>query len=223
MKAFRWLPAVVASACLSACASGQGLALTGATLHLPTAPTMRPLATTTMYTSPDGGIYQNPDPLDVVLLSRAPAAPIIDRLGPNVADWRSLNPLGDFTFVGVSIRNQGAAGSDLQLNIVQIASDFAPAGTTNGSLRHFYHPMFPLAMLSAGTSDANCSVHVDPGHSALAVLLYPPIRATPSIVWGVFDGFAITVPFGGAVPSAASAWHVTACEPPPAPPSPPAT
>ena len=32
------------------------------------------------------------------------------------------------------------------------------------------------------------------------MLAYPPISATPSIVWGVFDVFAIRAPFGGGLP-----------------------
>ncbi|MBV8446001.1 MAG: hypothetical protein JOZ92_08810 [Candidatus Dormibacteraeota bacterium] len=188
-------------------------------LGLPTAATVQSLATTTVYTSPDGGIYENPDPLSVIMVARAPGGSLSGMLPGDSAAISQLAPLGDFTFVGLRISNHGQAGSDEQLNVAQIASDFAPAGTASGALRQYYHPMFALALLSQQSSDSSCSVHLDPGQSSVVVLVYPPIDATSSIVWGVYDVFALRTPLGGALPQGVASWQATPCVPPEAPPS----
>lgn len=171
------------------------------------------LASTTLFTSPDGGIYQNPDPIKVLMVLRQRAASVMQQLGTAASGWSALQRFGDFTFVGVEIANHGAAGSDAQLNSAQIAVDFAPQGTSSGSLRHFYHPTYPLAILRTQPSDVQCGVHIDPGHDAVVVLLYPPVTATGSIVWGMYQQFALRVPFSGGVPSARG-WHAAICTPP---------
>lgn len=202
--------AVAACLMLGGCAGGDAAATTS--LTFPDAG--RTLASTTLYTSPDGGIYQNPDPLQVLMVVRQSAAPVMRQLGGAAASWTALQRFGDFTYIGVSITNRGAAGSDAGLNNAQIASDFAPAGTDAGPLRHFYHPMFPLAVLRTQRSDVQCGVHLDPGHSATVVLVYPPISATDSLVWGMYKTFALRLPFGGGLPHAAGGWHASACTPP---------
>ena len=193
---------------ISGCAGG-GTAATE--LRFPTGTTA--LASTTLFTSPDGGIYQNPDPITVLMAVRESADPVMHQLGPAASSWSALQRFGDFTYVGVEIVNHGAAGSDPQLNSAQIAVDFAPQGTSSGSLRHFYHPTYPLAILRTQPSDVQCGAHIDPGHSAVMVLLYPPVNATSSIVWGMYQTFAVRVPFRGGVPTA-TGWRATACTPP---------
>lgn len=195
---------------LSGCAGGD----TGAVTSLTFPGAAGALAATTLYTSPDGGIYQNPDPVQVLMVARRSPASVMRQLGRTAASWAALQRFGDFTYVGVSITNRGAAGSDPQLNGAQIASDFAPAGTDSGALRHFYHPLFPLAILRSANSDVQCGVHLDPGRSAVIVLLYPPVSATDSIVWGMYKTFAVRAPFGGGVPRSAGSWRASACTPP---------
>ena len=202
------LGSLVTAAFISGCAGGAG---TPTMLTFPTATAV--LAGTTLFTSPDGGIYQNPDPIKVVMVLRESAGAVMRQLGAAASSWSALQRFGDFTYVGVEIVNHGAAGSDPQLNSAQIAVDFAPQGTSSGSLRHFYHPIYPLAILRTQPSDVQCGVHLDPGRSAVMVLLYPPIAATNSIVWGMYQTFAVRVPFRGGVPSTAG-WHATACTPP---------
>ena len=199
----------------AACASAPQHAVQ---LSLPRSASAHPLASTTLFTSPDGGIYQNPDHLDVQLVMRHAPDEVLQMLPGSAPSWQGLRGLGAFTFIGVAVRNDGKAGSDPQLNALQIASDFAPAGTASGPLRQYYHPMFPLAMLSAHVSDANCTLHVDPGEQAVAVLVYPPISASNSIVWGVYQSFALRLPFGGALTQIPAAWTATACLAPQAPP-----
>lgn len=203
---------LVLSATLLAACAGSTPTVTLTALGLPQGGSA--LADVTINTSPDGGIYQNPDPMTVDMVGRAPGVPLIRIGGSDATGWKALEPYGDFTFVGISVRNHGAAGSDPQLNAMQIAADYAPAGTASGPLSHFYHPMFPLAILSLESSDQNCTLHVDPGETQLAVLVYPPISATPTIVWGVFDLFAIRAPFGGGLPEASQHWRLTTCTPP---------
>lgn len=152
--------------------------------------------------------------MTVVMVSRAPGAPLIAKGGSAASGWASLKQFGDFTFIGITVRNRGAAGSDPQLNEMQIAADYAPKGTEAGPLSRYYHPMFPLALLSLEPSDQHCALHVDPGQTQLAVLAYPPISATPSIVWGVFHLFAVRAPFGGGLPDASGTWQLTPCTPP---------
>ena len=193
---------------ISGCAGG-GTAPTE--LRFPTGTTA--LASTTLFTSPDGGIYQNPDPIKVLMVVRESADSVMRQLGAAASSWSALQRFGDFTYVGVEIVNHGAAGSDPQLNSSQIAVDFAPQGTSSGSLRHFYHPTYPLAILRTQPSDVQCGVHIDPGHSAVMVLLYPPVSATSSIGWGMYQTFALRVPFRGGVPSA-TGWRAAACTPP---------
>ena len=193
---------------VSGCAGGS----TAATeLRFPTGTTA--LASTTLFTSPDGGIYQNPDPIKVLMVVRESAGSVMHQLGTAASSWSALQRFGDFTYVGVEIVNRGAAGSDPQLNSAQIAVDFAPQGTSSGSLRHFYHPMYPLAILRTQPSDVQCGVHIDPGHNEVMVLLYPPVNASSSIVWGMYQTFALRVPFRGGVPSA-TGWRAAACTPP---------
>lgn len=202
------LGSLTAVVLVSGCAGG-GTAETE--LRFPTGTTA--LASTTLFTSPDGGIYQNPDPIKVLMVVRESAGSVMRQLGAAASSWSALSRLGDFTYVGVEIANHGAAGSDPQLNSAQIAVDFAPQGTSSGSLRHFYHPTYPLAILRTQPSDVQCGVHIDPGHSAVMVLLYPPVSATGTIVWGMYQTFALRVPFSGGVPSA-TGWRAAACTPP---------
>ncbi|MBV9101535.1 MAG: hypothetical protein JOZ46_06495 [Candidatus Dormibacteraeota bacterium] len=200
---------------LAACAS-PGAAV-GSSLSLPVAAGAA-LAEVSIYTSPDGGIYRNPDHLELRMVTRAPADALAALL-PAVAGLHDLASLGGFTFVGVVVRNDGKAFSDPQLNALQIASDYAPDGTASGPLRHYYHPLFPLAVLTLHGSDASCTVHVDPGQSVVAVLVYPPIRATGSIVWGAYHDFAVRAPLGGSLPPGSYSWRAQACVPPQAAPA----
>jgi hypothetical protein len=193
---------------VTGCAGGAGATTP---LHFPPATTA--LAITTLFTSPDGGIYQNPDPLRVLMVLRESADSVMHELGPAASSWGALKQFGAFTYVAVEIQNHGAAGSDPQLNNTQIAVDFAPPAASSGSVRHFYHPIYPLAILRTKPSDVQCGAHIDPGRSAVMVLLYPPITATDSIVWGMYQMFALRVPFSGGVPSS-SGWHAAVCTPP---------
>jgi len=201
---------------LTGCAGSPAAAPSNG-LRLPTTQTVHTLAQTTVYTSPDGGIYQNPDPLQIIMVARAPASVLSGLLPSDGGVVTALQGLGDFTFIAVRIHNGGQAGSDQPFNVAQIASDFAPKGTDAGPLRQYYHPMFTLAMLSPFSSDSSCTVHVDPGQTSTVVLVYPPVDATATIVWGEYDDFALRAPFGGGLPPAATRWLATPCVPPTAP------
>ena len=145
MSARRAAVATLLCALLVACA-GATPAVSLKALGLPVGG--KALADVTISTSPDGGIYQNPDPMTVLMVRRASGNELIERGGPGAKGWDALKRYGDFTFVGIAVHNKGAAGSDPQLNAMQIAADYAPKGTASGPLSHFYHPMFPLALLS---------------------------------------------------------------------------
>jgi hypothetical protein len=175
------------------------------------------LATVPVATSPDGGIYRNPDRLDVLLVGTLGGGAVAARLGlgPSAAGWTALRPLGDLLVVGLRLRNDGKASSSPEVGDLQVASDYAPPGTDAGPLRHFYHPTLPLAALSTSGVSADCSVRLDPGQSAAVVLLYPPIRRTPAILWGRYGEFAVQLPLGGGLPPGLGTLRGVACSPPP--------
>jgi hypothetical protein len=210
----RRAPLLGAVLALAACGGG-GPTLPATALGLPaTAASAPPLASTRVATSPDGGIYVNWDDLAVVLLTRADAAPIAERLGDRAAEWPALRPLGRFTVLGIRLHNDGKAGSEPQLDDLQVASDFAPEGTASGPLRHLYHPTFPLAALSDRAIAGNCTVHLDPGQTATVLLVYPPLRPSASYLWGRFHRFALELRPGGGAASLDGDLHVAACTPP---------
>jgi hypothetical protein len=200
---------------LPACGSAAGIDASG--LGLPESSTAAALATATVATSPDGGIYKNPDHLEVMLVARHSVAVIAGQLGVAASQWSQLSGLGDFTLVAVRLRDDGKVSSDPQLRDLQMASDYAPAGTSAGPLRHFYHPTFPLALVADSEPGSDCSVHLDPGHSGVAILVYPPVNLPSTLVWGRLGDFVLSVPVGGALPPLAGSLHATACTPPSAP------
>ncbi len=211
------LPPLAAAVVLAGCGGAGGSTLSAASLGLPaTAVAAAPLAATRVSTSPDGGIYVNWDDLSVVLLTTADAEPIAARLGDRAAEWTGLRPLGRLTLLGIRLRNDGRAASEPGLDDLQVASDYAPEGTATGPVRHLYHPTFPLAALSDRAIAGNCSVHLDPGQTATVLLVYPPLRPSPSYLWGRFQRFALELRPGGAA-GALGDLHVAACTPPPPP------
>ena len=190
--------AVVAA--LTAC-GGSAVALQAAGLDLPTTATPRPLASTTVYTSPDGGIYRNPVHLDVLMVARRSVSALAQRLGTQQT-WQPLQPFGDFTLVAVRMRNDGKAWSEPDVRDLQIASDYAPAQAASGPLHAFYHPTYPLASVSDTAPGSECRPHLDPGQSTTVVLVYPPEQIPAAgIVWGRYQEFALRVPQGGGVAS----------------------
>lgn len=199
-------------ALLSACGGGRGTRISPSALGLPAGRELR-LAATTLATSPDGGIYRNPDGLTVLLAGHGPVASLASPLGTE-ADWRPLERLGDLTYVGFRLRNQGKVGSDPRLNDLQVASDLAPGGTSSGPLRHFYHPAYPLAGLSDRPLTSECAVHLDPGESAVVVLAYPPTRPVPLVTWGRYGDVILTLRPGGALPRGTGDLSATTCTPP---------
>ena len=187
--------------------------MTSSSLHLPSATGTRPLGTATVYTSPDGGIYRNPDHVDITLLSTQDVDSVAQRTG-QTASWQPLRTLGSFFVVGVRLRNDGKVGSDPSLNDLQLASDLAPDGTASGPLRHFYHPMFTLAVVSDQPIGDACSVHLDPGQTVSVLLIYPPIKPVASILWGRYDDFSVQAGLGGGLSFGSDQLYASACTPP---------
>jgi hypothetical protein len=218
VRAAALAPSLAAAVALAGC-GGAGPTLPPAALGLPaTAAPAAPLATTRVATSPDGGIYLNWDDLAVILLTTADPTPITARLGDRASEWAALRPLGRLTVLGIRLRNDGKAASEPGLDDLQVASDYAPDSTASGPLRHLYHPTFPLAALSDRAIAGNCSVHLDPGQAATVLLVYPPLRPSPSYLWGRYQRFALELRPGGAA-GALGDLHVAACSPPQPPPS----
>lgn len=204
--------ALLGLAALLLAGCGGGPDLTAAQVGLPDAGHPPVLASTTYSTSPDGGIYVNPDPVKVVLVGRLPMEPLAQRLGAD-GQWTPLRGLGELTAVGFQLENAGLAGSDPQLNSLQVAADLAPAGISSVTRDRFYYPAYPLAALSTVTLDGQCAVHVDPGQTITVVLVYPPVRSTSYVTWGEYGDFAIAVPVGGAIP-VSGGLHAGVCAPP---------
>ena len=217
MTRHRRIALLGAALTVTACGTSAAALGSAANLAFP-APAASPLATATVSTSPDGGIYRNPLRLDVVLVARRDVASLAAQLGGSASDWSQLRRFGDFTLVGVRLRNQGKAWSEPDLSDLQIASDLAPPGTATGPLRHWYHPTFTLAALTDQKLSAECLPHLDPGQSITVLLVYPPVTAGSSIVWGRYQDFALRVPFGGGLRWSDPAHLRAALCPPPAPP-----
>jgi hypothetical protein len=190
----------MAAATLAAC-GGTSVALqaAGAGLDLPTTTAQKPLASTTIYTSPDGGIYRNPLHLDVIMLTRRSAGALAQQLG-TTQQWSALQSLGDYTLVAVRMRNDGKAWSEPDVRDLQIAADYAPQQATTGPLHAFYHPTYPLAEVSDTAPGSECRPHLDPGQSTTVVLVYPPVSIpADGIVWGRYQEFALRIQQGGGV------------------------
>ena len=203
---------------LSSCGSGSAVLDAGA-LGLPsrTAPTA--LGTATVSTSPDGGIYRNPDHLEVMLVERHNVDVVGGELGAASSPWSQLRGFGDFTVVALRLRDDGKVSSDPQLGDLQMASDYAPAGTASGPLRHFYHPTYPLALVADSNPGDGCSIHLDPGHTGVAILIYPPVNLPTTLVWGRLGDFVLSVPTGGALPPMSGGLHAETCSRPAASPT----
>jgi hypothetical protein len=215
-RAHRIATLVVCVACLGGCGSSS-VVLDVAALSLPSRAAPTALATATVSTSPDGGIYRNPDHLEVMLVARRNVDVVARELGAAASAWSQLRGLGDFTVIALRLRDDGKVTSDPQLRDLQMASDYAPAGTASGPLRHFYHPTFPLALLADSAPGDGCSIHLDPGRSGVAILVYPPVDIPTTVVWGRLGDFVLSVPTGGALPPLAGALHAEACTAPVAP------
>jgi hypothetical protein len=208
--------ALLAPLLLAACGDQPQLSVAG--LGLPDLQHPSTLASTTYRTSPDGGIYQNPDPLTVTLVGRIPMQPLARTLGAQ-SRWATLAAYGPLTVVGFQLHNAGLAGSDPQLNSLQVASDLSPTGASPAIVSRFYYPAYPLAGLSTVPIDGQCTVHLDPGQTVTVVLVYPPIRSTTYVTWGEYGDFAIAIPLGGAIPVTGTL-RANLCTPPNAQPSP---
>jgi hypothetical protein len=215
--------ALAGLAALIAACGGQP-SLSAAQVGLPSAGHPRTLASATYDTSPDGGIYVNPDPIHVTLVGRISMEPLAQRIGAQKT-WAALQGLGPLTAVGFQLTNDGLAGSSPQLDDLQIASSswatcqagsstaLCPAGVSRATFNQFYYPAYPLAGLSTVAIDASCSVSIDPGQTATVILIYPPIRSTSYVTWGEYGTFAVALPLGGAVADT-GALRANICVPP---------
>jgi hypothetical protein len=198
--------------------------LSAAQVGLPSASHPRTLASATYDTSPDGGIYINPDPIHVTLVGRIPIEPLARQIGAE-KQWAPLESLGELTAVGFQLTNNGLAGSNPELDSLQIASSswetceagaasaLCPEGVSRSTFNQFYYPAYPLAGLSTVSIDGSCSINLDPGQTATVILVYPPIRSTTYLTWGEYGTFAVALPLGGAI-TETSALRANICVPP---------
>ncbi len=206
---------ILAVALLAAC--GSQTSASPSSLGIPDARHPAVLGRATFHTSPDGGIYDNPDPLQITLVGRISMRALAARLDAQ-HQWAPLARLGALTVVGFQIHNAGLAGSDPQLNDLQIASNIYPPGTPRSTISRFYYPAFPLAGLSTVDVGSQCQVHLDPRQTITVVLVYPPIRSTTYVRWGEYGVFALNLSVGGGIPHA-EALKMGLCTPPQAQPT----
>ena len=219
-----WVAVGLALAALVLSACGQAATFSASGFGIPVAAHPATLGRGTYDTSPDGGIYTNPDPIRVTLVGRIPMGPLAQQLGA-ASQWASLQGLGELTAVGFQLTNAGLAGSNPQLDDLQIASSswaacqagaaaaLCPEGVSQSTFNRFYYPAYPLAGLSTVSIDGNCSVNVDPGQTVTVILIYPPIRSTTYVTWGEYGSFAVALPLGGGVISG-SGLRANICVPP---------
>jgi hypothetical protein len=209
----RWACLALAGLVTLLTACGGQPSLTLSLLGVPVQSHPVTLGHNTYDTSPDGGIYINPDPIHVTLVGRIPMEPLAERLH-TVSQWAPLSGLGELTVVGFQLGNSGLAGSSPELNNLQMASSswatceagtslaLCPKGVSKSTFDKFYYPAYPLAGLSTVSIDGSCTVDIDPGQTVTVVLVYPPIRSTSYVTWGEYDTFSIALPLGGGVPNA---------------------
>ncbi len=220
----RRLGPAAAVLCALVAACGGQTSLSASQLGLPSAGHPKVLASATYDTSPDGGIYINPDPIHVTLLGHVAMEPLAQQIGAQ-KQWAALTGLGPLTAVAFQLTNNGLAASNPELNSLQIASSswatcqagtasaLCPDGISRSTFNQFYYPAYPLAGLSTVAIDGSCSVNIDPGQTITVVLLYPPIRSTSYVTWGEYGTFAVALPVGGAV-AATSGLRANICVPP---------
>ena len=214
----------LAAAALAATSCGQAPTYSAAALGVRVVSHPAVLGSGTYDTSPDGGIYVNPDPIHVTLVGRIPMDPLAQQLGA-AKQWAPLQGLGELTVVGFRLTNAGLAGSNPQLDDLQIASSswatceagtasaLCPAGVSRSTFDRYYYPAYPLAGLSTVSIDGSCSVNIDPGQTVTVILVYPPIRSAAYVTWGEYGTFAVALPLGGAVDDA-GALRANICVPP---------
>jgi hypothetical protein len=69
-------------------------------------------------------------------------------------------------------------------------------------------------VVSATRPGGDCSVHLDPGHPIVVILVYPPVNLAKTMVWGAYGDFVLTVPTGGALPVLPGTLQAVTCAPP---------
>src|SRR5205807_10428771 len=111
-----WVIAATVAVVIDGCGGAAGTRLPASLLGLPTAPAPPQLGATTLATSPDGGIYRNPDPTQVAPVGGVDGRAVAARLGGDAAGWDQLGRLGDLAVVGLRLHNAGKAGSDPELD-----------------------------------------------------------------------------------------------------------
>lgn len=182
---------------LASCGASGVVQIDSSQLKLPPASGSTELASLDLRTTPDGGFYVNPDAIKVLADGPVNAAPLL-ALGGNARDaLNATAPAGSPFAIVLRITDNGKAGSDPSFGDLQIASDYAPAQAGQTSLHHYYHPLVPLTLLSDAELTDNCAVHLDPGSSAIVILVYPAIKNSSSVYWGWFGGPAVTLKRGG--------------------------
>lgn len=197
---------------LAGCASSGPPKVALSSLHPVPAPDgTGGLAATRLYTSPDGGIYVNPDSatIDGVVYGNG------SDIGKyaDVPAFAALSRYGRYTFVALRVRNLGAGVSSPEFSDMQIAVELAPPAAQGGPYASLYAPIFPLALLASVPVQGSCGVDINPGQTVEVVIVYPPTRPASTIVWGEYQGFVLTLPVRDHTSGWPSSLYVGKCPP----------
>ena len=166
----------------------------------------RALATGRIYTTPDGGFYQDPAFLDVYYARRVSLRPVL-RLLPasDRATARRLRGDGRLLEVVARVTNRGASTGSVSLADTVLESrltrELVPRGIRGGVPRTFYEPIRPILVLASRPLDV-CAASLAPGASAWLLAVFPPVVPTVPVALvaqGLY-GFYLPVD-SGAVPS----------------------
>lgn len=147
-----------------------------------------------LYTSPDGGIYVNPDRLTVSAVVTGKAGNLGGIVG--VSNFSKLATFGPYTYVVMTVTNLGQGVSTPQFNDTQLAVELAPPAALHGPTSSLYSPIFPIGLLSSVPIQSSCAINLNPGQKVWVVLMYPPIQSSakfPSVVWGEYQDFQLTL------------------------------
>jgi len=164
------------------------------------------LATGRLYTTPDGGFYQDPAVMDVYYARRVRLPPVLALLPP--ADRRAARDLaGDGPLLEVVARatNRGASTGSVSLaNTVlesQRTSQLVPRRVRGAVTHTFYEPIRPILVLASRPLDL-CAASIAPGGSVWLLAVFPPVdpRVRVALVAQGLYGFYLPVASGGVPP-----------------------
>ncbi len=163
------------------------------------------LATGRLYSTPDGGFYQDPSWMDVYAVRRVPLRAVLPLLpGADRTAARGLTGDGRLLEVVTRATDRGAATANVSLaNTVlesRLTHRLVPRRVTPAVSTAFYEPIRPLLVLASRPLDV-CAASIAPGDSVWLLAVYPPVAQGVRVALVAQGLYGFYIPVGqGAVP-----------------------